>query len=95
MRLADVLLPEHIIAPLVADTFRGAVIELVHRLVDTGAVKHPERLERLTSEERIRDVVHVGDRVLLPHLRTDAVDDLTVAIGVSSEPLRPAPGLPA
>ena len=94
MRLTDVLRPEHVIAPLGADTFRGAVMELVQRLVDTGALEHPDRLERLTSEDRVRDVVHIGDRVLLPHLRTDAVDDLTVALGVSEKPLRAAPGVP-
>jgi len=64
----------------------------VQRLVDTGALAHPERLERLTNEDRVRDVVHVGDRVLLPHVRTDAVEKLVVALGVSPRPLRPAPG---
>ena len=94
MRLTDVLRPEHVIAPLSADTFRGAVLELVQRLVDTGALEHPDRLDRLTAEDRVRDVVHIGDRVLLPHLRTDAVDDLVVALGVSATPLRAAPGVP-
>jgi CBS domain-containing protein len=94
VRLTEVLLPEHVIAPLHADTFRGAVLELVQRLVDTGALEHPDRLERLTSEDRVRDVVHIGDRVLLPHLRTDAVDRLTVALGVSATPLHAAPGVP-
>jgi len=94
MRLTDALLPEHIVAPLHADTFRAAVTTLVQRLVDTGAVVHPERLERLTTDDRVRDVVHVGDRVLLPHLRTDAVERLVVSIGVSPTPLRAAPGVP-
>jgi CBS domain-containing protein len=94
MRLTDVLLAEHIIAPLKADTFRGAVVALVDRLVETGAVLQKERLERLTSEERVRDVVHVGERVLLPHLRTDAVERLVVAMGIAPSPLRPGPGVP-
>jgi CBS domain-containing protein len=88
MRLTEVLKPEHIVAPLQADTFRGAVAALVQRLVETGAVRRPELLERLASEERVRDVVHIGDRVLLPHLRTEAVDRLVVAIGVAAAPLR-------
>jgi CBS domain-containing protein len=67
---------------------------LVQRLVDTGAVLYPERLERLTSEDRVRDVVHVGDRVLLPHLRTDAVERLVVALGVAPTVFRAAPGIP-
>jgi CBS domain-containing protein len=90
MRLSDILRPEHVIVPLQADSFRAAVRELVQRLVDTGALLHPERVEKLTTEDRVRDVVHVGDRILLPHLRTDAVDELVVAMGVSPLPLRTA-----
>lgn len=93
VRLVEVLRPEHVVAPLQVDTLRAAVMALVQRLVDTGAVVHPERLEKLTSDERIRDVVHVGDRVLLPHLRTEAVSELVVALGVSPAPLRSAPGV--
>src|SRR5690606_4657747 len=94
MRLIEVLRPEHILAPMEAATYREAVTALVRRLESTGAVTHPERLERLTTEDRVRDVVHVADRVLLPHLRTDAVDRMVVALGVSPLPLRPTvPGL--
>lgn len=88
MRLVDVLRPEHVIAPLATDTLRGAVMALVQRLVESGAIARPDRLERLMADERIRDVVHVGDKVLLPHLRTDAVDRLAVAIGISEKPLQ-------
>jgi CBS domain-containing protein/mannitol/fructose-specific phosphotransferase system IIA component (Ntr-type) len=93
MRLLDVLRPEHVVAPLGTDTLRGAVMALVQRLVESGAIARPERLERLMSDERVRDVVHVGDRVLLPHLRTDAVDRLLVAIGISRKPLQLGPGV--
>lgn len=93
MRLSEVLRPEQILAPLPADSYRAGVMALVQQLVDTGAVLHPERLERLTSDDRIRDVVHVGDRVLLPHLRTDAVERLVVALGVAPAPFRAASGM--
>lgn len=88
VRLIDILRPEHVIAPLEVDSFRSGVRALVQRLVATGAILHPERLDKLTTEDRVRDVVHVGDRILLPHLRTDAVAELVVAIGVSPRPLR-------
>jgi len=88
MLLSDILRPEHVILPLRSETFRDAVRELVERLVESGALLHPERVERLTSEDRVRDVVHVGDRILLPHLRTDAVAERAVAIGISPVPLR-------
>jgi CBS domain-containing protein len=91
MRLMEVLRPEHVVVPLATETLRASVMALVQRLVETGAVARPEHLERLMSDERIRDVVHVGDRVLLPHLRTDAVDRLVVAIGVAPKPLQMRP----
>jgi CBS domain-containing protein len=91
-RLGELLRPEHILAPLEADSVRSAVLTLVQRLVDTGAVKAPERLERLTAEERVRDMIHVGERVLLPHMRTDAVQRLSVALGISPTPFRSVPG---
>lgn len=91
MRLLEVLRPEHIIVPLATDTLRGAVMALVQRLVETGTIARPDLLERLMSDERIRDVVHVGDRVLLPHSRTEAVEKLAVAIGVATKPLQLGP----
>jgi CBS domain-containing protein len=87
VKLTELLAPEHVVTPLESDSLRGAVGELLQRLVASGAVVHPERLERFTAEERIRDVVHVGDRVLLPHARTDAVERLVVALGVAPTPL--------
>jgi CBS domain-containing protein len=90
--LSDFLRPEHIVAPLECDTVRAALLTLVERLAQSGAVKHPERLDRLTAEERVRDLIHVGDRVLLPHMRTDAVDEIVIALGVAPAPLHGTPG---
>ncbi|HEV7591473.1 MAG TPA: CBS domain-containing protein [Longimicrobium sp.] len=81
------LRPEHVVVPLPADTVQAAVSALAQRLIDGGAVDQPERLARLLAESRVRDLVHVGDRVLLPHVRTDAVSRLVVALGVSPTPL--------
>ena len=76
------------LAPLDVDTVHAAVAALAARLRETGDVPRPARLEGLFAENRIRDVIHVGDRVLLPHLRTDAVDRLVVALGVAPRPLQ-------
>jgi CBS domain-containing protein len=93
MRLIEVLRPEHILAPLKAETYQEALHSLVQRLVETGALSQPRPLERLTTSDPVKDVVHIGDRVLLPHLRTDAVESLVVAIGVAPAPLRPGPSV--
>ena len=88
MRLLDALRPEHVVVPLEAETLRAAVNVLIERLTVSGAVSRPERLKSVLGEERIRDVVHVGDRVLLPHFRTDAVRKLVVAVGIAADPIR-------
>jgi CBS domain-containing protein/mannitol/fructose-specific phosphotransferase system IIA component (Ntr-type) len=76
-----------VVVPLPADTVQAAVSALAQRLIDGGAVDQPERLARLLAESRIRDLVHVGGRVLLPHVRTDAVSKLVLALGVAATPL--------
>lgn len=93
MRLTEILRPEHIIAPLNAGTAREAVRGLIERLMATGDIEPSEELDELTADERIRDTIHIGDRVLLPHLRTDAVERLFVGIGIAPSPLRIAPSL--
>ncbi len=79
------------LAPLEADSVHAAVAALARRLRDTGAVYRPERLDALLAENRMREVVHVGERVLLPHLRTDAVSRLVVALGVTPRPIQAGP----
>jgi CBS domain-containing protein len=91
MRLTEILPPEHVVAPLAAASVFDAVAVLARALIASGEVREPEMLERLFSESRIRDLIHIGDRVLLPHLRTEAVDRLQVALGVAPQPLLEAP----
>jgi CBS domain-containing protein len=88
VRLTEILRLEHVVAPLPASTVYDAVVHLAQTLVGTGDVSDPETLRRKFSESRVRDLIHVGDRVLLPHLRTDAVDSLQVALGIAPAPLR-------
>lgn len=88
MRLTEILRPAHVVAPLAAETVHQAVTELARRLIETGDVAQPERLERLFAESHVRDLIHIGGRVLLPHLRTDAVTRLVVALGVAPVALR-------
>lgn len=91
MRLTEVLRPEHVVAPLVAATAHDAVARLARTLVETGAVAAPEKLSRLFSEARVRDLIRIGDRVLLPHLRTEAVTGLQVALGIAPRPVHVSP----
>lgn len=85
--LSEVLPASHIIVPLEVSTLREALDVLAQRLEDSGAVRDPAALRKALEAHRSRDIVQVGPRALLPHYRTDAVDDLVVAFGVAPEPL--------
>lgn len=87
VRLTEILRPEHVVAPLPASSVYDAVKHLALLLVDTGGVRDPGALKRKFSETRVRDLIHVGNRVVMPHLRTDAVDSLQVALGIAPRPL--------
>jgi len=87
MRLAELVLPERVIIPLQESTLAGAVGALVERLIATEAVADPEKLRGRVHEERGEDIVALGDRAFIMHYRTDAVEQLDVAIGVSPSPI--------
>jgi len=90
MQLIQLLPREHIVAPLQATTLRDALTELVAALALTGALRDREAVERGLNGPRARDIVAVGPDVVLPHYRTNAVDRLLVAVGVSAAGLEAA-----
>ncbi|MEJ2502205.1 MAG: CBS domain-containing protein [Gemmatimonadota bacterium] len=87
MDLLDLLPAEHILVPLEVPNLRAGVHTLVRRLEETGAVRPSETLHQHIAAEGFRDAVGVGDDVMLSHYRTDAVDTLTIGLGVSPTPL--------
>ena len=87
MRLSDFVPANQVIIPLRHDTVIGAADELIERLASAGAVPNPEKLRTRVVEERPEDIVAMGDRAFLLHYRTDAVNDLRVALGTSAQPI--------
>jgi CBS domain-containing protein/mannitol/fructose-specific phosphotransferase system IIA component (Ntr-type) len=91
MRLIDLLPAAHIVAPLSAAHVNDAVRELLERLERAGAIDTAERLERALIGPGAREIA-AGEHAALPHLRTDDVRRLTLALGASPVPLRSAGG---
>jgi CBS domain-containing protein/mannitol/fructose-specific phosphotransferase system IIA component (Ntr-type) len=87
LRLSDFVPASQVVIPLRHDTVIGAADELIARLVAAGAVSSVEKLRTRIAEERPEDIVAMGDRAFLLHYRTDAVNDLRVALGTSREPI--------
>jgi len=83
MQLIELLPREHIIAPLQGTTLRVALAELFGRLKSRGAIHETDAFERVLNGPRSRDIVAASPDVVLPHYRTDAVDKLQIALGVT------------
>ena len=95
MTLRDLLSADHIVLPLEGETLREALDEMLERLEQRGLVRDANVVRRLLADTRMRDVVAIGADIVLPHFRTDAVSELTMAIGIAPQPIRvaDAPGL--
>ncbi len=89
MQLLELLPREHIIVPLEAGSVSEVIALLLDRLVEAGAVRAPEALASLREPVTLQGAVTIHDDVALPHFRTEAVDSLALAIGVSTVPLDP------
>ncbi len=87
MNLGDLVTAKHSVVPLSAVATIEAAQQLVDRLVAAGAVADPDKLRDRVAEAHGEDVVAMGDRAFLMHYRTDAVSELTVAVGTSLQPV--------
>ncbi|MEX2155237.1 MAG: CBS domain-containing protein [Gemmatimonadales bacterium] len=88
MKLQDVVEQAHVIVPLAAQTVREATELLAERLVASGVVTEPKRLNAVIRNAWPEDMVSVGEHAFLPHFRSEAVRKLATAVGVSTTPIR-------
>ena len=87
MRLRDLLDARRVLVPLETDTVREATVRLAHALIASDAVADPERLTEVLRSDWPEDIVSVAGRAFLPHFRTYAVRAVTLALGVTPEPI--------
>ena len=87
MILRQLLAAERVLVPLPAATLAEAVERLLAACVTSGAVREPERLRADVQGTHAADAVTAFPGAFLPHYRTDAVDRLVAALGVTPEPV--------
>jgi CBS domain-containing protein/mannitol/fructose-specific phosphotransferase system IIA component (Ntr-type) len=87
VRLADLLSPRRVVVPLAADTWAEGIRELLDACLADGTVRDPAKLEAAVRHAWPEDTLSLGPRAVMPHFRTDAVDSVVVALGVTSEPM--------
>lgn len=85
--LTDLLSSVRVKVPLEATTKEAALRELVAVLADDQAIADPEDVLRVVRDrERILST-GIGHGVALPHGKSDACPDLSIAAGVTREPI--------
>ena len=87
MKLSDFVSVERVVVPLAARTLAEASEVLLQRIEASSAVRDASKLRRRIDESRNEDIVVVGGRAFLLHLRADSVGALRVAIGVAPDPI--------
>jgi CBS domain-containing protein len=87
VKLTQLLSADRIVLAVPGETVREAARPLVHAVIASGRALDPERLEALLSEAVPGEAVTVGQRAFLLHFRTDAVDGVTAALGVTAQPV--------
>ena len=87
MTLAELLAPERIVFDVPGATVREAAGPLVEAIIASRRATDPDALEAMLAESLPREAVTVGQQAFLLHFRSDAVTELTVALGVATAPV--------
>jgi CBS domain-containing protein len=82
--LGEFLTADRILVPLRAETYQEALEALLAPLQKAELIRDRAALDRIVAEEERRGLPHLGDRVLFPHYRTEAVAGLSLALGVGA-----------
>jgi PTS system fructose-specific IIC component len=79
LKISDFLKPEAIIMEIKAQDKIAAIKELVDHMVAHKFVNDGERFMKALAKRENLESTGIGDGIAIPHARTDAVDDLTLA----------------
>lgn len=87
MKLASLISPECIKAPLLATDKQGVIGELVDLLSDLGRVKDPQRLKDAVWTREQTRTTGIGQGLAIPHGKDSSMTELAIAIGKPAEPM--------
>lgn len=87
MRLTEILKPENVKLPLVADEKEAAIGELINLLTDNGELGDPDRVRKAVLEREATRTTGIGDGLAIPHGKTDGVTHLVMALGRAKTPI--------
>jgi nitrogen PTS system EIIA component len=87
MRLSEILKPQNIKIPLIAQQKIDAIKELVQLLADTKSVADPKKVLDSVLDREATRTTGIGNGLAIPHGKTTGATDLVMAIGRPAEPI--------
>ena len=85
MRLTDILQPDCVLVPLVADTKEQAIFALADLMVEKTPIGDAEELKRAIWQREMTRTTGIGHGIGIPHGKAAGVDQLRMAIGIAAE----------
>ncbi len=87
MELSEYLPPQLVKVPLGAGDKSAAIAELVDLIAEQGLTKRRDQLLAAVMEREAQKTTGIGRGFAVPHAKTDAIDNMTIAIGKMGEPI--------
>ena len=87
MRLTEILKPQNIKLPLVANTKAEAIGALVALLSDNGELTDPKKVLEAVLERETTRTTGIGNGLAIPHGKCAGTDHLVMAIGRPATPV--------
>jgi nitrogen PTS system EIIA component len=85
MQIMDFLSPDAIKMSLESKTKKDVIKELVELLVQSGKVKDKKKMTQILIEREDLGSTGIGQAIAIPHGKSDTVNELTAAFGLSPE----------
>jgi len=87
MKLTDILVEDRVKIPL-ENTEKTKIIEEMVTLIDgSRPLKNPKQILKAVLDRESVMSTGVGDEIAIPHGKSDGVDDIIAALGVTKEPV--------
>ncbi|WP_221435533.1 PTS sugar transporter subunit IIA [Algisphaera agarilytica] len=87
MLLTDILQPDCVMVPLVADDKQSAIFQLADLLVEKTDIEDAQALKDAIWQRETVRTTGIGGGVAVPHGKTEGVPSLHMAIGRTAQPL--------
>jgi len=87
MHLTDIIKPECVKVPLTNTDKRGAIVELVDLLAETGRIGDADNVKEAVWERETTRTTGIGYGLAIPHGKSTSCDRLVMAVGKPAQPI--------